>query len=799
MTLRPKRPTRPPVSGVSVPMATSDAAKRLRVDARTLNPPTDPMTLPEKAVPASILDLVGPALRDTLEQWLGAPGPADHLLLVIPDGFPAPEALLARLADAPGHAAYDVVYAYPPGEDVLVPLTLPAGDGPRFIAAAEAVIAQFGPTMYAALGAADAAGLLSHVDAGEAAGQAAALAELERAARRAGYLIRGGAEGLTAVPLLHGKPLSPEQIGVLDRATRRAVGRAEDHLSSALARSTARVRDVGAATDAARAAALDPVVATVVKELTDTHFLPVTRGSPAAAAWGEQLGRWLAARWAAWTQPEPCDAEPIDVEKARLTPILFVTRPPGHPIVWSGLGLNDALLLGGVELAAPSERPRVWPGTIHQAAGGFLLLDLTEAHESPERWQLLQSMLRTGVAAAPGPGRPLPPAPADARVILLARPGALEFVEEDPALQTLVPVRLELGDTVPRTPSSTLKLDGWFAARALSFGWGRLDREARALTIDLAVRLTGRHDQLPLATGPLEEVLAFAAGDAAKASEGVVTAGRVRAAWHARLQRLSPVERQVRAMTTSGEVKVETSGSRVGVVNGLAVLEHGGVAFGHPVRITAVVSIGRDGIIDVERESELGGAIHTKGVAILRGYFSKIFGQRRPLSLRAQLVVEQSYGGIEGDSAAAAELFAVLSELAGVPLAQHRAVTGSVNQLGEIQAIGGVTAKIEGFFDVCAERGLTGDQGVIFPRVNLRHLVLREDVVAAIGAGRFHLWPIERVEEGVGVLTGLEAGERDLEGHFPAASVFGRVERRLVELAEHLRASEMYPVEGNEG
>ena len=235
---------------------------------------------------------------------------------------------------------------------------------------------------------------------------------------------------------------------------------------------------------------------------------------------------------------------------------------------------------------------------------------------------------------------------------------------------------------------------------------------------------------------------------------------------------------------------METSGTRIGVVYGLSVYSAGDVEFGQPMRITAVVALGREGLVDVEHEAQLGGAIHTKGVAIVRGYLSRVFGQERPLSLRAQIAFEQSYGEIDGDSASSSELFAVLSALADVGIDQGLAVTGSVNQLGEIQTIGGVCAKIEGFFDLCAARGLTGTQGVLMPRANLPHLVLREDVARAIAEGQFHLYAVSSVSEGIEILTALPAGERDSSGRFPASSVYGRVERRLIEIAERLRQAE---------
>jgi predicted ATP-dependent protease len=273
-----------------------------------------------------------------------------------------------------------------------------------------------------------------------------------------------------------------------------------------------------------------------------------------------------------------------------------------------------------------------------------------------------------------------------------------------------------------------------------------------------------------------------------------VGADEIQASWRERRERSGSAERHIRSITLRGEVALETGGLRVGVVNGLSVFSAGDVEFGQPMRITAVVGIGREGLVDVEREAQLGGSIHTKGVAILRGYLARMFGQERPLSLRAQLAFEQSYGEIDGDSASSSELFAVLSALADVGIDQGLAVTGSVNQLGEMQAIGGLCAKIEGFFDLCKARELTGGQGVLIPRANLPHLVLRDDVADALAQGGFHLYAVDTVGQGIEVLTGVPAGERDASGRFPASSVFGRVERRIIEIAERLREAEGHMV-----
>jgi predicted ATP-dependent protease len=233
---------------------------------------------------------------------------------------------------------------------------------------------------------------------------------------------------------------------------------------------------------------------------------------------------------------------------------------------------------------------------------------------------------------------------------------------------------------------------------------------------------------------------------------------------------------------------IDSAGAKVGQVNGLPVITLGQFAFGRPSRITARVRLGRGEVVSIEREVALGGPIYSKGVLILAAYLGAHYAAERPLSLSASLVFEQSYSGVEGDSASSVELYALLSALAELPVKQGLAVTGSVNQYGQVQVIGGVNEKIEGFFDVCRAQGMTGEQGVLIPASNVKHLMLRPDVVAAVAAGRFHVYPVETIDQGIELLTGTPAGERDAQGEFPAGSVNQRVEARLLELAEKRQA-----------
>jgi predicted ATP-dependent protease len=231
---------------------------------------------------------------------------------------------------------------------------------------------------------------------------------------------------------------------------------------------------------------------------------------------------------------------------------------------------------------------------------------------------------------------------------------------------------------------------------------------------------------------------------------------------------------------------ISTDGAKVGQINGLSVYELGSLMFGKPTRITAQISLGKGQVIDIEREVAMGGPIHSKGVLILSGFLRGRFAQDVPLSFSASLVFEQSYGGVDGDSASSTELYVLLSAIAGMPLRQDLAVTGSINQHGEVQAIGGVNQKIEGFFDICKERGLTGNQGVLIPSANIKHLMLRKDVIEAVEADQFHIYPVSHIDQGIEILTGIKAGEKDENGAFPLDSINGMVKQKLETMAKTL-------------
>ena len=484
--------------------------------------------------------------------------------------------------------------------------------------------------------------------------------------------------------------------------------------------------------------------------------------------------------------------------------------------------------------ALVSDFTRIRAGALHKASGGVLVLRAIDVLADPLAWDRLKRVLRARAVGHEDPIGPMGlyattlrprPCPIQTKVVLVGSHDLYaQLLEADPDFASLFRVKVEIPPEIDRNLEGIRALDAHLVRIANRRGWGPLDRSARARALDYACRLAEDGRKLALYLQPIEEALAFATVICQERTAGpthpdapppsmpgprsprgslppppmqspsepppIVVASDVDDAWQERRDRTAGTERHLREMVVAGEVLLSTDSAASGVVNGLSVLTTGDVQFGHPMRITAVVSIGNEGLIDVEREASLGGALHTKGVAILRGFLSGTFGQERPIALRAQIAFEQSYGEVEGDSASSTELYAILSAISEIPINQGIAVTGSVNQLGEVQAIGGVTAKIEGFYDLCAARGLNGRQGVLIPVSCIAHLVLREDLTRAIRDGRFHLFAVHHVTQGIEVLTGVPAGARDESGRYPAGSVFGRVERRLIEIAERMRPTE---------
>jgi lon-related putative ATP-dependent protease len=438
-------------------------------------------------------------------------------------------------------------------------------------------------------------------------------------------------------------------------------------------------------------------------------------------------------------------------------------------------------------------------GAIHRANGGFLLLDVRHLLMEPFSWSALKRALRQREVRIEDVARFIgltstvslepDPIPLDIKIVLFGdRMLYYLLAALDPDVSQHFKVLADFEDDVERSPANEAIHARLIASLAKSDGLRPIDRDGVGLLLEHCARVADHAGKLTLLVDQIKDVMAEADFWAADAKRSVATRADVQRALDEKIHRSSRLRDRAQESILQQVALIDTTGTRVGQVNGLSVLELGGFRFGRPSRITCRVRPGSGRVVDIEREVELGGPIHSKGVLILSGLLAGRYALDTPMSLYASLVFEQSYGGVEGDSASSAELYALLSALSELPLRQDLAITGSVNQHGEVQAIGGVNEKIEGFFDVCAARGLTGSQGVLVPKANVQHLMLRGDVIEACKSGRFAIHSVGTIDEGIALLSGRPAGERGADASYPAGSVNRLVEDRLRSFA-HIRQS----------
>ena len=361
------------------------------------------------------------------------------------------------------------------------------------------------------------------------------------------------------------------------------------------------------------------------------------------------------------------------------------------------------------------------------------------------------------------------------------------LTQSDPDFARLFKVQAEFDDAVVRSKETDKDYSRLIASVVASHKLKPIEAAGVARLMEEAARLAEDRDRLSLDVGRMADIAREADHCAREAKHDTIKRDDIQRAIESYAGRAARSRDRAQDSVTRGIVLVDTDGDKIGQINGLSLHEEGLISYGRPSRITARVHVGQGRVTDIEREAQLGGALHSKGVMILWGYLAGRFAQDSPLSLAASLVFEQSYATVEGDSAASAELYALLSALAEAPIRQGLAVTGSVNQCGDVQAVGGINEKIEGFFDLCKARGLTGTQGVLIPRANVQNLMLREDVVEAAKEKKFSVHAVSTIDEGIALLTGVAAGERQADGSYPAASLNGRVQARLKTFADRAR------------
>ncbi len=438
------------------------------------------------------------------------------------------------------------------------------------------------------------------------------------------------------------------------------------------------------------------------------------------------------------------------------------------------------------------------PGVLHQANGGYLVMKALDLLKWYLSWEALKRALRNQEIRIEDLGelygifstraiRP-EPIPLDIKIVLTGDPYLFELLHiYDDRFQKLFKVKAHMDDQMDRKDEAIDQIARMIGNFCSEQKIRHLDRTGVARVLEYSMECTEDQEKLTLELGDVSDLIRESNYFAGLDNAELIGKEHVERAVEKRIYRSNLIEERIKELVEKDIFWIETDGAKVGQINGLSVLMTGDYEFGRPNRITATVSVGREGVVAIERESKMSGNIHTKGVMILSSFLKERFAHNKPLSLTAFLCFEQSYGLVEGDSASSTELFALLSALAGVPILQGIAVTGSISQKGEIQAVGGVTRKVEAFFDICKKKGLNGSQGVIIPAKNVENLMLKQEVVESVKEGRFHIWPISTMEDGVEILTGMKAGALSPDGSYPKRTLFRKVDERLLELAEVVR------------
>ena len=642
----------------------------------------------------------------------------------------------------------------------------------------------------------------------------ALLAQLQERALHQSFLIKVTPMGVAIIPAIEGRPLKDTEFEALLEAERADLLRRRDMLQEDLEHTMKQGRALDLAAQEQLRTLDTQVVLSVVGALfehldTQYHDLPeiaaylqavqndiiehstLFRGDSAP-----QEARADIVQATPWLQELPFRKYYVNV-------LVDNSRQSGAPVIVDDnptyLNLCGRIEREALFGALSTDFTLLRAGSLHRANGGYLVVRIEDLLRNPLSWDALKRALRSREIAIEDLGEQLglistkslrPQSIAlDVKVVLVGPPLLYALLQGyDESFPELFKVKADFDTSMPFTDEHVDDTLGFVSTFCANEQLKHLDAGAVARLLGHSARLAEDQHKLSTHFGALADVIREADYWAEQAGAAEIGAAHICRAIEEKIYRSSLVQEHIQELIARGTLLIDTSGQRVGQINGLSVVSLGDHSFGRPSRITASVGPGRGDIVDIEREIALGGPIHTKGVLILSGYLTETYARDQPLALSARLVFEQSYTGVEGDSASSAELYALLSALSGVPIKQSVAVTGAVNQHGEIQAIGGINEKIEGFFDVCRGSGLTGEQGVLIPQSNVQHLMLRADVVAAVQAGQFHVWAVATIAEGIELLTGVPAGQRHFDGQFPEGSLNARIDRRLHAFASALRS-----------
>ena len=683
-------------------------------------------------------------------------------------------------------------------------LRLPAGQAPTFRAQLREVVGTLRHEMQRAFDTEEYQNQRDAVTQAVQTERREAFGSFELGATESGFAVTQLPAGLSVTPVVDDGPMSPEAMRALPEAERERIQSRGQELEERLGRLMRRLRRRQRAARATLSELSADVARSVARPLLDDlreeyEALPhVTAHLDAMESHITQHhGNFLESdstslpTQGSGPTPDPYLPYRVNVlvthEPASGAPLVRDTHPT-HPHLF---GRVETRTESGVSV---TDFTLIQPGALHRANGGYLVLDASDLLQSGASYAALKRALRNErvriESAAEELGLPLAarlepqPIPLDLKVALVGSPDVYALLYElDPDFGQLFKVLAEFETEIELNAENTTRYAQFIAARCADENLRPFDRSAVARIVEEGVRLAGDRTKLSTRFGDISDIVREAEYWARRRGGDLVTEEDVWASIDERIRRSNRLEMQIRDRMADGTVMIDAAGSALGQINGLTMVGVGGHDFGQPNRITARVFAGRDGVISIDREAKLSGPIHDKGAMILTGFLNGTFGRNGPLTMSASIAFEQSYWGVEGDSASLAELLALLSALSDYPLLQGLAVTGSVNQHGRVQAVGGVSQKIEGFYDLCVRQGLTGRQGVLIPASNMRNLTLRWDVTGAVEEGTFHIYAAEDVSAAVELLTGRAAGAREAVDRFPAETVFGAVQARLDQFA----------------
>jgi lon-related putative ATP-dependent protease len=634
--------------------------------------------------------------------------------------------------------------------------------------------------------------------------------KLNAKAQQEGFIIQSTPIGLLLIPVVNGKPLNEEEMLNLPQKTKDLIQEKRERLESELRTTMRQFLDMERKIREELKKLNRDVALYAIGHLVE-DLIEKYKDMPEITAYLKDMQNDTLDNISQFVKRgEPQEQMPFSVPWMREAPfrkyevnvIVDNSNVMGAPVV---MEFNPTYqnLFGTTEKEAQfgalvTDFTMIRGGSLHKANGGYLIIPVEELLRNQFSYEGLKRALRDEKIVIEELAERFgfistkslkpQPIPLKAKVILIGDPYLYQqlFIL-DMEFTELFKVKAEFDTTMARTEENVKQYAAFVCTICQKENLKHLDGSGLAKLVEYSQRLAEDQQKLSTRFAEVADIVREANFYATQEKLNLVTGNHVKKAIEEKIYRSKLIQEKIQEMIQREILLIDTDAEKVGQVNGLSVMGLGDFAFGSPSRVTASVGLGREGVIDIEREAKMGGPIHTKGVLILSGYLNEKYAQDKPLSLSARLVFEQSYAGVEGDSASSTELYAMLSALSGLPIKQSIAVTGSVNQKGEVQAIGGVNEKIEGFFEVCKAKGFTGQQGVMIPESNMQNLMLKEEVVEAVRAGRFHIYSAKTIDEGIEVLTGIKAGKRRKDGIFEDGTVNYSVDKQLKGMAEKLK------------